>query len=52
MGILIHETLGLDTKIIFLLQLEQKLWHINDIKCKIGGHLGFFVMFFVLLHTW
>ena len=27
-GILIHENLGLDTKITFLLQLEQKLWHI------------------------
>ena len=27
-GILIHESSGLDTKITFLLQLEQKLWHI------------------------
>ena len=27
-GILIHENLGLDTKITFLLQLEQKLWNI------------------------
>ena len=26
--ILIHENLGLDTKITFLLQLEQKLWYI------------------------
>ena len=31
-GILQHETLGLVTKITFLLQLEQKLWHIYQNK--------------------
>ena len=33
-GILIHENLGLDTKITFVLQLEQKLWQIYQNKVR------------------
>ena len=47
---IIHENLGLDTKITFLLQPEQKLWHIYRNKVKLVAILDFF-MLFVLLHT-
>ena len=49
-GILIYENLGLDTKITFLLQLEQTLWHIYQNKVKLVAILDFFHVFRPFTH--
>ena len=51
-GILIYENLGLDTQITFLLQLEQKLWHIHRNEVRNWRPSCNFFMFFVLFHIW
>ena len=50
-GIILHENLGLDTQITFLLQQEQKLWNIYPNTVWNWWPSWIFLVVFVLLHT-